>query len=289
MNRIIPFIPVIVIVIAILFQFEFMNPTKLYIKSTLLKVGVGLWNSDQTANSKENSNTVKPIHVFTKDELARYKGYDGGRVYLAIVGNVYDVTRGKKHYGPGGGYEFFAGIDGSKAFITGEFDEQGLIDDISELKNSDVLGLENWKKFYEKDYEHVGVVEGMFYNKQGEELPMMHVYKNKLKAGYREKDLLESDRQLFPPCNSEWSQGSGGRFWCSTMSGGIKRNWEGLPRMYYKTGSDKPRCACIRTTGPPSADLNVKNHQDRGDLDNPNLKVYPDCDPNSNSCFIPEN
>ena len=49
--------------------------------------------------------------VFTQEELGNYKGVDGSPVYLAVLGQVFDVTKGRKHYGPGGGYEFFAGIN----------------------------------------------------------------------------------------------------------------------------------------------------------------------------------
>ena len=46
------------------------------------------------------------------------KGDAGGRVQLGILGHVYDVSSGE-YYQKGGGYAFFAGTDGSKAFITG--------------------------------------------------------------------------------------------------------------------------------------------------------------------------
>lgn len=39
---------------------------------------------------------------FTVEELKKYDGtQEDGRVLLAINGNVYDVTRGKRFYGPG--------------------------------------------------------------------------------------------------------------------------------------------------------------------------------------------
>ena len=43
--------------------------------------------------------------------LLHIKGVDGSTVYLAVLGQVFDVTKGRKHYGTGGGYEFFAGIN----------------------------------------------------------------------------------------------------------------------------------------------------------------------------------
>lgn len=41
---------------------------------------------------------------------------------MAINGTIYDVSNGRKHYGPGGSYHFFAGADASRGFVTGCFD-----------------------------------------------------------------------------------------------------------------------------------------------------------------------
>ncbi|CAG5115270.1 unnamed protein product [Candidula unifasciata] len=239
-------------------------------------------------HSQNRSTPPTSVTVFSKEELAKFKGDNGETIYLALVGHVYDVSKGRKHYGPGGGYEFFAGIDGSKAYVTGQFDKDGLVDDISELTPAEVLSLDNWKSFYEKDYTFVGKVEGAFYDKNGAELPMLDVYRKKLKIAMLEKEMVENDNRLFPPCNSEWSQASGGRIWCTKLSGGIARDWVGVPRMYYVAGSSKPRCACVRTTGPPSHDPESTQHKNRGDLDNPNLSIYPNCDEMSESCPMPQ-
>ena len=49
--------------------------------------------------------------VFSKEELKKYTGEDGSPgLYLAILGQVFDVSRGAKHYGPKGGYHFFTGM-----------------------------------------------------------------------------------------------------------------------------------------------------------------------------------
>lgn len=40
---------------------------------------------------------------------------------LSILGEVYDVTKGKRIYGPKGLYHFFAGRDASRAYVTGCF------------------------------------------------------------------------------------------------------------------------------------------------------------------------
>lgn len=47
--------------------------------------------------------------MFSRSDLAAMTGEKNGPVHLAVLGKVYDVTKGRKHYGPGGGYSFFAG------------------------------------------------------------------------------------------------------------------------------------------------------------------------------------
>ena len=49
--------------------------------------------------------------MFTKEQLALFDGTRPSKpIYLAILGKVYDVQKGSKHYAPGGGYHFFAGL-----------------------------------------------------------------------------------------------------------------------------------------------------------------------------------
>ena len=46
----------------------------------------------------------------------------------------------------------------------------------------------------------------------------------------------EALNQKFPPCNSEWGTRLGHRVWCSRMSGGVARNWVGVPRKLFIPG-----------------------------------------------------
>ncbi|KAK7898039.1 hypothetical protein LTR67_004671 [Exophiala xenobiotica] len=58
----------------------------------------------------------------TPDQLALYNGTDPKKpIYLAINGSIFDVTEGRRTYGPGGSYEVFAGRDATRAFVTGCF------------------------------------------------------------------------------------------------------------------------------------------------------------------------
>jgi hypothetical protein len=42
---------------------------------------------------------------------------------VAVNGTVFDVSANRMIYGPGGGYNFFAGRDATRAFVTGCFKE----------------------------------------------------------------------------------------------------------------------------------------------------------------------
>ena len=46
-------------------------------------------------------------------------GTDGKPIYLAIMGRVYDVSRGKAFYGPSRSYHHYAGKDATRSYATG--------------------------------------------------------------------------------------------------------------------------------------------------------------------------
>ncbi len=61
-----------------------------------------------------------PLNL-TEKELSMFTGEDGRPIYVAVDGNVYDVSANPAIYGPGGAYAFFTGKDGARAYITGCF------------------------------------------------------------------------------------------------------------------------------------------------------------------------
>ena len=80
-----------------------------------------------------------------------------------------DVDNGKQHYGKNGGYNFIAGGDGTRAFITGDFTDEGLKEDIYGPSPKECTDLQNWvDSTYEKDYIFVGKLIGGFYGNNGE-------------------------------------------------------------------------------------------------------------------------
>lgn len=69
----------------------------------------GATGASEKSDDKTASNVVD-VQLFTKDELSKYNGDENSiGLYLAIMGSVYDVQKGVKHYGIGGSYHFFAG------------------------------------------------------------------------------------------------------------------------------------------------------------------------------------
>lgn len=81
-------------------------------------------------------------------------------IWLAMLGRVYDVDKGVDYYGPEGGYNFFAGRDGSRAFVTGEFNDEGLTDDLEGFSPLQIGEIDGWVKFYDKEYTYVGKLIG---------------------------------------------------------------------------------------------------------------------------------
>jgi len=104
---------------------------------------------------------VKPVNerLFSEGWLAEFDGTMLGRpIYLAIDGDVYDVTMGAA-YQPGGSYAILAGVDAARAFGTGCF-KTHRTHDLRGLTEKELRGVAHWKKFYEehKDYYKIGRV-----------------------------------------------------------------------------------------------------------------------------------
>lgn len=58
----------------------------------------------------------------TLEELAQYNGKDETKpLYIAINGTIFDVSSNRRTYGPGGSYQYFAGADAARSFVTGCF------------------------------------------------------------------------------------------------------------------------------------------------------------------------
>ena len=153
--------------------------------------------------------------LITANELAAHS-YKGPLkpVWLAIMGRVYDVSKGKS-YGEEGGYNFFTGIDGTRAFVTGEFNEEGLVETIDGLTPLEVGEIDRWTKFYDTDYTFVGKLIGRYYQRDGSPTAAWQAYQAALGEEEKIKALQQEQARQFPPCNSQWTQQKGGHVYCS--------------------------------------------------------------------------
>lgn len=67
---------------------------------------------------------------------------------------------------------FFIGKDASRAYVTGDF-KNDLNDNFDGLTDSQIADIFNWKKFYDDSYTHLGVLQGRFYDSNGEKTQEM--------------------------------------------------------------------------------------------------------------------
>ncbi|XP_043273279.1 neuferricin [Venturia canescens] len=213
--------------------------------------------------------------LITDNELKKYNNLENG-LYLSIIGNIFDVTAGAKHYGPGATYHLFTGRDASLAFVTGEFEEGSLSDDISSLSNLQLKSIKTWIKFYNENYIYKGKLIGRYYDKNGNPTTEYETFEARVKLAEDEQNKEEEKMKMFPPCNVEWKVDVGTRVWCTQQSGGISREWAGVPRKYFEgVDQGKQRCACVN--------LGSKIYEEN----EAKFREYDRCPKLSESCTIP--
>ena len=57
-----------------------------------------------------------------------------------------------------------------------------------------------------QDYTRVGLLAGAFYDARGEVTPHWRELRAWTEAAHRDRDKHDVEKQMFPPCNVEWSQ-----------------------------------------------------------------------------------
>jgi membrane-associated progesterone receptor component len=80
---------------------------------------------------------AEPLRNFTVAQLAEFNGQPADKetaVYVSLNGIVFDVTKGRNFYGPGGPYELFAGHECGIALAKMSFDATYL-DDLAGCNN----------------------------------------------------------------------------------------------------------------------------------------------------------
>eukprot|EP00911_Craspedida_sp_UC1_P000328 UC1_evm1s251 len=220
------------------------------------------------------------VRVFTEAELAECRGANGAPLYLAILGEVFDVKAGERFYGSEGGseYAYFAGRDGSRAFVSGVFEEkQGVVAwNVIGMTNDELAGIDHWLQFYRNETQYPFV--GVLHMEDSEDGKVSGYYDNRgkpnanharlmavLEASRAHKAALEAERAKYSGCNSHWKAEVGGELWCP--------DGQGLPRQGALLEGAPSRCACYP---PEVAAANPEK-----------LKVPAGCGPEDVRCKTP--
>lgn len=118
----------------------------------------GTSSKDVSASSPKPEPPV--LRDFSPEQLREHDGVHAPTIYIALVGDIYDVSGSVEFYGKDGPYHCFAGRDASRAMAKLSFDEADLASgrDLSDLGPFERSTLEDWvDKFkYYKAYPIVG-------------------------------------------------------------------------------------------------------------------------------------
>lgn len=205
--------------------------------------------------------------MFTAKELSKYDGNSSTMIYLAVLGEVYDVSEGSAYYGPGQGYSCFAGRDGSRAFVTGNFTREGARADLDGLTPEEVAGVIHWRDFYRKEekYVYVGKLIGLYYDENGN--PRAEVHESVEKRLNLHKNMEATKKVLesrFPKCSSKWTQKQGKSIWCEDGR---------VPRKFTDSFGSRTRCACVR----PEEEIESEIGK---------FVLYSNCGPKDSKCYL---
>jgi hypothetical protein len=154
----------------------------------------------------QDDNTNK-VRVFTPEELKKANGVDSANLYLCLFGRVYDVALGDEYYkADGGPYHIFVGKDSPVPFVTGVFDDEEAAKPWDTVEINQHASYVQWVDFYENEekYPFLGVVEGVFYDQNGNPTPekmrvleALEVARKEVarKAEERQKKIAERKRR----------------------------------------------------------------------------------------------
>jgi hypothetical protein len=168
------------------------------------------------------------------------------RVWLSVAGEVYDVTRGSRFYVGNGTYAMcFTGRDASRAFATGDFTDEGCVDDVEGLSYDEWASIRRWADTMREKYVFIGRLAGSaFYDENGAPTELKERFDRGVAAVAEEKAKDRERRRMYPDCASKSAEDGYVVYWCNPTSDGSER----YPRNETRSrvdGSTTSRCACF--------------------------------------------
>lgn len=225
-------------------------------------------SSSSSTEEKMETTELREERLFKAEELSLYDGNTSTEIYLAVLGEVYNVTEGSAYYGPGMGYSCFAGRDGSRAFVTGNFTKEGARADLDGLTPSEVHGVVHWRDFYrnEEKYKYIGKLIGIYYDEKGNPRDEIHKdLETRLALHERNEAKKKKMEKMFPKCSSQWTQKTGKVIWCENNL---------VPRNFTDSLGSRARCACVHL------DTDIKTESFG------KFEQYENCPPNESKCYL---
>jgi len=239
---------------------------------------LGAWGARTLTDSEASQFAAGPAQspakgavprVFTPEDLARADGADpGAPLYLAILGEVYDVTAGRKYYGPGEGYHCFVGRDASAAFATGQFAGDGLTSDVADLAPDALTAVVGWRDFYARHaaYPRVGVLAERYYDTNGQPTAAWHAMEHRRRDIAHQTHRRDDVLARYTTCNSRSVMAEPFfTVWCDAVPGedGPRFVRELLLPPLLPNAKEERRCVCALES----------------QFNDPNVRSYTDCGP----------
>ena len=117
------------------------------------------YDKNESKDEDDEEEEETPPRDFTVEQLRDFDGEKNEKIYIAMRGEVYDVSHAKDYYGVDATYHCFAGRDASRAMAKLSFDEEELsnqcLDDLGLFERDTLQGWIDKFKYY-KQYPIVG-------------------------------------------------------------------------------------------------------------------------------------
>ncbi|GME93278.1 unnamed protein product [Ambrosiozyma monospora] len=150
----------LILIAIIVVIITFLLKTTLFPSVSTMDIEKEIDPSKSTIEQQKNEPVVEKL--FTPRTLYKYNGFDLEQIYIAVRGNVYDVSKGRQFYGPSGPYNNFAGHDASRGLAMNSFDADMMrsygepIDPLDDFTELEWKSLAAWEDTFKSKYPIVG-------------------------------------------------------------------------------------------------------------------------------------
>jgi membrane-associated progesterone receptor component len=118
---------------------------------------------DQPVEPNATSKSAPPPREFTRQTLAPFNGAASpqnpdARIYIALLGKVYDMSSAPGFYGPGASYGLFAGADATRGLAKSSLLPKDVNGPVDDLTPAELIQAGEWQEKYNSKYPVVGAL-----------------------------------------------------------------------------------------------------------------------------------